>query len=150
MGIISLLLIAELCWSLLVGFQSRSYQLGAAYIRWKAPTPAAEYGCVTPQMLSDFVPVTLEMMNATLPRQQWVLRDKQGRRLQLEVQQMRGRLVSVGWHRYSFTILQWRVSEGNRAITFWQGYRTSPKIYLLIFYDASRQELGYAMLYWRT
>jgi hypothetical protein len=150
MGIISLFLIVELCWSLIVGFRSRSYQVGAAYIRWKAPAPAAEYRFVSPQRLSNFVPVTLEMVNAAHPRQQWVLRDKQGRALRLEVQQMRGRLLSAGWHHYSFTILQWRGAEVHEAITFAQGYSTSVKTYLLFFYDASRQELGYAVLYWRT
>jgi len=150
MGIISLLLIGELCRSLFVGFQSRSYRLGAAYIRWKAPSPTVEYRFFTPQGLSDFAPVTLEMANAHHPLQQWVLRDEQGRVRRLEVQQTRGRLLPAGWHRYSFTVLRWHVSEGNRAITFAQGYRTSATIYLLFFYDGSRQELGYAVLYWRT
>jgi hypothetical protein len=150
MGIISLLLIVELYGSLLVGFRSRCYQLGAAYIRWKAPPPTAEYLLVTPQRLPEFGPVTMEMLNTTHPRQQWVLWDKQGRVSRLEVQQIHGRLLLAGWHRYSFTILQWQVFEVHGTITFVQGYRMTPVTYLLFFYDTSRQELGYAVLYWKS
>lgn len=82
------------------------------------------------------------------PRQQWILRDEQGHTMILSVQ-TKGRLRAAGWNHYSFKVLQWHSTKTQDSITFIHRF-DKLKIVYFFFYNASGQEIGYAVLYWRT
>lgn len=148
MGIISFLLMVELLRSLLANFQPISFRLGATYLRWKNSSPDLEYRLINSQAPINFVPVTIDMVNANRPRQQWILRDEQGHTMILSVQ-TKGRLRAAGWNHYSFKVLQWHSTKTQDSITFIHRFDRL-KIAYIFFYNASGQEVGYAVLYWRT
>ena len=147
-GLISLLLMVELIWSLLAGFQTRSYQLGASYIRWKNTTPAREYRLIKPQQLPRFMPIMLEIANANQRHQRWILKDKHGHVFTLEMQA--SGIRSAGWRHYTFTVLQWQMPKESQAVAIVREYSRGSIITYLFFYDVSNQQLGHAVLYWRT
>ncbi len=148
MGIIGFLLMVELVRSLSANFLPISFRLGAASLRWENAAPDLEYRLIGSQLLVNFVPATIDMVNANRPRQQWILRDEQGHTMILSVQ-TKGRLRAAGWNHYSFRVLHWHNSRAQDSITFIHGF-DKRKIVYIFFYNTAGQEVGYAVLYWRT
>jgi|GEM_PF-2975255 len=150
MGLVSFLLTAELLWSLLAHFQTHSCQLGASYIRWKHTPPVREYRLMEPRQLPHDEPVVLEITNADQLQQRWVLRNGYGRGHMFTLEVQASRIRPAGWHRYTFTILHWQMSKAPRPAVIAREYSRGPTITYLFFYDVSNQQVGYAVLYWRT